>query len=198
MDTSKILPYSVLQRLSYDEMNRVTNLFSEISSQALSEYPAESVKKIEDWVIDVGLASPHVLFSDNNFHFFEDAANHPIVRDFIMRVHFTFFAFAGNEANFINRLTQNLVDALCLDGADPQYSALPEDIQALLAIPAFGRNTETTWSERLFGKMFGYRKNHLSLFMFLRNNTWIMVILLIHLCGVEQPPADKVAEANPV
>ena len=147
-------PYSVYERLPYSEMLDVTTLFSDIVKKALTEYPEANIKRIRNWVVDVELLQPHLLFSENNFNFFIAALEDEIVRDFIMRVHFTFFTYAGGVDNWINRLTQNLIDGLCLDGPDQDYSAVIPDIQSLLAISVHHRNKTAIWFEKVFAKLF--------------------------------------------
>lgn len=176
------IPYSVYERLTQDEMSECVDFVFKVAERLLKECDEQTRRRAKNWLAELNTRFAQYSLSEENFELLDSAIKDVVIGDFIKEIHYVFFSSAGNTENFINKLVQNLCDALCLDGPDQEYSALYDEAREILPVAVFRRTKDLPWYEKIIGYFLGYKQPYFSLFVFLRNNTWIVIILLLKLC----------------
>lgn len=177
--------YSICPRLNSDVFKEALLDFRELSATVLASRSEDDQLCISAWSTQVDLLSTHFAFRpDSITSIANQVFGQEPVRDFVLEMHFRFFALSGSGEDYINRLIQNLVDALCLDGPDLTYSILPATVSESSAISIFSKLEAPGLLRRIFGRGGKDKEAQFNLFLFLRNNLWIVVVLLVYLAGI--------------
>lgn len=180
------LNHSICPRLNSEVFKEALLDFRELATTIHSTRSEDDRLAITAWSTQVDLTSIHFAFRpDSISKIARDIFGQEAVRDFVLELHFRFFALSGSGEGYINSLIQNLVDALCLDGPDLEYSVLPNEVSESSAVSIFSQLEAPGLLSRIFGKVGKTKWAQFQLFLFLRNNLWIVVVLLVYLAGIE-------------
>lgn len=183
--------YKIYPRLTSNEMDHVLEVFVKVVSRALTEATEGDALHINRWLDEVTLLKPTFILRPDSFAFLAQSLKNEVIQDFVFSIQFRFFATAGVEKeDFICSLIQNLVDGLCIDGPDMDYSALPVEVSESTSLAQYQNQKNGGWGYNLLKMFTGYKAPHYSLFLLLRNNAWLVVVLLMILVGKETEPVE--------
>lgn len=178
--------HSIYPRLQADVIKEALLDFQELAQTAFMQRSEDDQKAVQNWVDKTELITPQfALRPDSIESLIQDVFGSEVIRDYVLELHFRFFALSGSGDDFINRLIQNLIDAMCLDGPDLEQSVLPDMISQSGAISIFSQREAPSFFSRIFGTQKKTREAQFNLFLFLRNNLWVVVVLLIYLAGIK-------------
>lgn len=173
-------------RLQADVIKEALLDFQELAETAFKQRSEDDQTAVQNWVDQIGLITPQfALRPDSIESLTQEVFGNEAIRDYVLELHFRFFALCGSGDDFINRLIQNLIDAMCLDGPDLEQSVLPDTVTQSGAISIFSQREAPFFLSRIFGEKRRSREAQFNLFLFLRNNLWAVVVLLIYLAGIK-------------
>lgn len=180
--------YQLTEPLTATEMIAAMTDFRECYGKCLRRRQESEREIVEEWVKTLTKLSPvFLLRPDSMSKMSDEIFSNEHVRAFILDLHFYFFTMHGNGKDFVAQLAQKVMEGLSPDGPLIDYSLLPEEVARSTGLYLFNEN-KTSWFRRTFARMFGVTEPRVSLFLFLRNNTWLLIvfILILMLDEIEQ------------
>lgn len=185
--------YRIFPRLTTAEMEHVTDEFVKHAVRRQSDFTETEQQRISQWIKEVSLIVPTYILRPDSFSelvriTFSDEA----IQTYVLMLQFSFFTAVGVESQtYIDSLVQNLVDGLCVEGPDTDYSALPVEVSKSTSLAQYRNQSFGGWKYKLLSWWTGYKAPHYSLFLLLRNNAWLVVVLLLILVGQESEPVGE-------
>jgi lipoprotein signal peptidase len=182
--------YAVKPRLSATEFNDAQQKLNECMSIALSNLTQEQVEDVKKTCTELMAMNPTLIMRPDNMSWVRDKMfSDKTSLTYFSRLHYLFFTATGNDSIFIDRVCQNIIDGLALDGNDAGYSLVPAEIAETLP-----RNVYTYKQGILFGFFAGLASGGnpaaTRLFLTLRNNTWLVMVLLMVTLNTQQPASN--------
>jgi hypothetical protein len=177
-----------MPRLSLEQFRQAQELLTDCFTQALTGFTPEQREEVGAWVTELTTMNkvwsfrPDFLESTRNRVF-----DHPTILNFLQELHFLFFIAVGDQPATIDRLCQNLIDGLVFDGIDPDHSIVPNEVA--ISMPRNIFKQAPSWLAGLLGmnKTSGIGSANAGLYLFLRNNTWFVLILLLSSLSADNP-----------
>lgn len=154
--------------LTTEDMIVVATTFQDAHVHVLHNYLVpEERNKLLEFVANVILRErPYMLVTQEGIkHAIDLAFKDDLIRDFVLKLSYVFFARYGNRQTHVHALAANLARGAAM-GIKHDYAAIPDQIRMRLPEPA-----ETT--------------------ELLENNPWLMVILMIQLFIQLEAPTKK-------
>ena len=182
--------YGLFDRLTQREMDDVQEKFYTACTNVLSSMQCDENSSPSKWLDWCSRSNPVVSIRPDFFEqlkqkTFEDTD----MVYFISKLHFQFFSTAGGTSDFIQRLCQNLIDGLFIDGYDDAFSHLPSDLKQQSARTISSQTSGLLgWLSRRKRKGVGSAASQL--FLTLRNSPWIILYLLASQLNLQEPASE--------
>lgn len=182
-------------KLNHFNMGENLKLLAALAQKALEDRDEVTAKAILSWVTETKLLNPHHIFKQD---FLESIVSSVFsdenISDFISELAFKYFAMADGP-DHIDSLVLRLTDALVLDGTESTWSMLPEQLRAYSTMGVFEKQRSVGLLDRsiqLLSKLWSTQSDpRRTLFRFLRNNQWLVIVLLVYLTEVEDTPSSQ-------
>lgn len=172
----------MVKPLTYAQWREAMGVFSECYNRCMSRRHIDEKMEVEQWVLNLANTVPVYLFRPDNLEALQEQIfSRTAIHGFVLDLHFFFLASYDNGEDFITQMAQKVLEGVCLDGPLLQYSYLPQEVAQSTGIHLFNENNKS-FAQRLkrsFAKLFGATEPHVSLFLFLRNNTWLLIVFIL-------------------
>lgn len=176
------------ERLTIEEFSSCLEIFTQLVERGLNARYSKTVEQIQEWMRQVSLSNIHLLLkSDSLESLVSTVFSDDDVRDFVKELHFKFFSLAQTSSvDFTQKLCNNFVDAMMLDGAEKTWSILPEQLREFTAMGVFEQQSSEGLLSFWKRKPKEQKLPEQQLFLFLMNNRFILIIMLIYLTFVTE------------
>lgn len=175
-------PYQMVKPLTYDQWREAMEVFSECFKRCMLRRHIDEKMEVEHWLRTLASTTPVYLFRPDSLELLQEQIfSKRAIHGFILDLHFFFLASYDNGEEFISQMAQKVLEGVCLDGPLLEYSYLPQEVAQSTGIHLFNENNNSLIQKlkRSFAKLFGAAEPHVSLFLFLRNNTWLLIVFIL-------------------
>lgn len=178
-------------RLSGDDLFNAQTLLAQLIARYFRSIPESERDIVESFLYNNARTNfSLVLRPDMNDQYVASIFSSEVVTTFLLELHRMFFLQASFSAptalNYVDCLCQNVLDSLMIAGDDESLSLLPNEIKNHLAISVF-KQIKSVWS-----KLLPKKAAKMELYLFLRNNTWLALMMLVATLQLEFSVPEKV------
>lgn len=177
-------------RLSGDDLFNAQTLLAQLIARYFRSIPESERDIVESFLYNNARTNfSLVLRPDMNDQYVASIFSSEVVTTFLLELHRMFFLQASFSAptanNYVDCLCQNVLDSLMIAGDDESLSLLPNEIKNHLAISVF-KQIKSVWS-----KLLPKKAAKMELYLFLRNNTWLALMMLVATLQLEFSVPEK-------
>lgn len=177
-------------RLSGDDLFNAQTLLAQLIARYFKSIPETERGIVETFLYNNARTNfSLVLRPDMNDQYIAEIFGSEVVTTFLLELHRMFFLQASFSApsvhNYVDCLCQNVLDSLMIAGDDESLSLLPNEIKNHLAISVF-KQIKSVWS-----KLLPKKAAKMELYLFLRNNTWLALMMLVATLQLEFSTPEK-------
>lgn len=172
--------YQIYPRLSSEELISVQSDLNLIVNRVISKLSETDAEKFISWLHEVSLLNlTFILRPDSIEKVQELVFSDGMIRDALLEIQFRFYTLVSPRTEFIDSLVQNILDGLCVDGPDQTHSLLPESVAKSTALAVFKNNEDKGLFRKLFSKVAQYKEPQIAAFLMLRNNAWLVTLIML-------------------
>ena len=167
----------------------VDNLANSVNRQLETRQPS-SQQEITDFLIytkTIRLGA--VLLPSSMEQLIGKIFHSEIITSFLEDVYFDMFCLHWPTPRQYEQLCQAVTDGLSMDGQDDDYCLLPAEVKVTHQRNIFSQIS--SWENKLLS-LFGFRQKgaSLSLFLTIKNNPWLIIVLMFRCIVVDTSEKD--------
>ena len=181
-----------VKTLTHEKLDNLFLIFVEEFSivKKLWEPDTDAINSINAFVDYVVLLNPILLLRpDNSTDIMDKIFSDTKLADFILNLSFRFYSL-GAYGKYYDLLIDNLADGLSIDGPNPNYSLIPNDIKASMPVSLSNETSYPIWILKILQRLGLYELETPK--MLLKNNKLLVIILMIYLTNT----TNDVTESN--